>query len=150
MPAFRRWSRGIHGEQVPERYRAATARVDQALLAASFFWPEFVGVDGLILNTDHLPDDRKGYVSDLRAQGWTDSQIEYVVNHVHLLDVFLDDPDRDAIGSEAYLALARALAEMWAARLAQAYPGTRFRVGVSDPEESPEIEVYAYVVRDDQ
>jgi len=61
------------------------------------------------------------------------------INHLHVCDVFLNDPDHDAIPLEVYGFLADVIADLWRRRLQDAFPQRRFEVGVTDRDVSPEV-----------
>ncbi len=143
VPDFQPWRerRGDSGDW--RGYQAYVARVGHVLAVLPYLWPPFVEIEGLVLNRDHLPrEDRHAYLQQFRDRGASDGEIEYIVNHVHVPDMFLNDPDRDAVDAAVYTFFAGVMAEMWAHRLRSLFPGREFAVGVADEESAPQVYVY--------
>jgi len=139
-PAYQRWCMHAPSESRDlASYTAHLARVDHLLCYLSILYPTFVSVDDLILRADALPDDWNAFMSQARAAHWSPRQIEYIINHLHVCDVFLNDPDYDAIPLEVYGFLADVIADLRRKRLQDAFPRRRFEVGVTERDASPEV-----------
>jgi hypothetical protein len=145
-PAFQRWNDKVPVTQVDDwiGYRAYTARVDQALCFIDRLWPEFVEVEGLVLRKNAIPKDWNEYVRQAREKNLTSRNIEYLINHLHVSDMFLNDPDRDNVNGVVYTFLANTMADMWRSRLTESFPHKRFSVGVDFEQVDPEV--YAYTM----
>jgi hypothetical protein len=151
-PAFQRWREAVPASQRDDEqaYAAYVARVDHWLCLLDVLWPKFIEVDGLVLRaSDRLQNQREQnrLLHPMRALEWSDSDIEYVINHVHVPDLFLSDPDRDQIDDRVYLYLANVIAEVWRCRLEALFPDVQFEVGLSGDEHDPEV--YVCVVRNE-
>ena len=139
-PAYQRWCMHAPSESRDlASYTAHLARVDHLLCYLSILYPTFVSVDDLILRADALPDDWNAFMSQARAAHWSPRQLEYIINHLHVGDVFLNDPDYDAIPLEVYGFLADVIADLRRKRLQDAFPRRRFEVGVTERDASPEV-----------
>ncbi len=145
-PAFDRWKKSFTGDDDWQAFQSYISRVHHVVSSLEFLWPEFVDVDGLVLNKSRLPQHHQRYIQQFRAQGWSDSDIENVINHIHVADLFLNDPDRDEIDGRILSYIAQTMAKIWLCRLSTLYPDRRFVVGVTDEATSPEV--YVYSVRD--
>lgn len=153
-PAFQRWIAPWKENPPPnleEMYRSHTARADQFLCVLAVAWPEFIEKEGMILRKLPFMDDEEQWqerMRDFRAAGYADTQIEYVLNHIHISDAILNDPDRDTLDLDVYLTIADTMAEMWRYKLAAMYPDKKFEVGVGNREDDPEV--YAVTIREDE
>lgn len=143
-PAFQRWNEKLPVSHLDdwEGYQAYTARVDQALCLIDWLWPEFVEVEGLVLRKKAMPKDWNEYVRQAREDNWTSHNIEYIVNHLHVSDIFWNDPDRQNISGEVYVFLAEVIADMWRCRLTELFPHKKFSVGVDFEQVGPEVHAY--------
>lgn len=95
-------------------------------IAYSFlFWPEFIEHDGCVIlknrfDTNNFEDWKKTvYVK-------TYGQIESVLNHIHILDLFGTDEKRNEIGYEQIRFLGNRICAFYAAKLNIEFPGREF------------------------
>ena len=141
-PAFHHWNDNVPVSQQDDwkSYASWKARVDQLLC--------FIEKEGLILRKSAVRDDQKwrALLCSARAENWSASNIEYVVNHIHIADLFPNDPDADQIDDKVFFFLANTIADMWRGRLEALFPEKQFVVGVSSDEFDPEV--YAHMKRD--
>lgn len=146
-PAFRRWNKGGRVEDSGKwaSYQVYSTRVDQMLCYIDLLWPEFIETDDLILRKGAIPEDWARFIEAARTANWSLSDIEYVVNHLHLSDVFLNDPDRDSIDMTVYTFLAQTISDTWKSRLNTLFPKREFVVEVNQEDGIPEV--FAYAVR---
>lgn len=143
VPAFQKWQEAMPQTNDSQGFQFFTARVDQMICFADVFWPEFVEQDGLILRKSNVPDDWNDYVAKAQKANWSASDYEYIINHLHIMDLFINDPDRDNIGVEVFVFLAQTIAEMWKCKLKALFPTRTFVVGVANPEVEPEVFAYS-------
>ena len=116
------------------------------MYALDLLWPNFVGHDGLLLRdaASKSPEEWDTYLQEFRALNWTNAQIEYVVNHVHLSqDTFTADPDWDKIDTSVWLPLAHTIADVWRCRLKELFPKRTCIVRVDEAG----MEIYAQTIR---
>ena len=146
-PAFQKWHSKVQGTSKNSwrSYQDYFTRVDQVLCLLDIVWPEFEERDGMILRMSNMPDDWFQFKQQADQSGWSKSEMEYVINHLHIADLFLNDPDRDKIDNSIYQFLAFTLADAWECKLKMLFPNMNFAVGVS--EENIDPEVYAYLLR---
>lgn len=84
------------------RYEYHRSRIGQAIFLEDLFWPTFIEREDLILRVHTDPaSDLEESVRRFQEIGWTPLQIEYVLNHVHIADSFLGDPERDKVQTGA-------------------------------------------------
>lgn len=89
--------------------------VTAAVALARFFWPEFIEVRGCILLKDrYAPETFREWEGELHSR----ADIEAVINHVHLWDVF---PRDDAMSEDAMAFLGRVIEATWTAALVAAF-----------------------------
>ena len=141
LPSFKMWAGEREGdiESQWRLFKSSIRRIDQAFSLTDLLWPNFIIWEGLLLRSASLPEDIAGYISEFRDKGFSDSQIEYAINHVHLADQFINDPDRDNVGNDAFLFLANSISEMWSCRLKDEFPDICLEIGVNENEGDPEI-----------
>lgn len=118
-------------------YQAHLARVDEAIYLAAYFWPDFVEREGMILRRDAMPSEVEGYLKSF--VGRSKAQIEYIVNHLHVSDIFPNDPRRDIYTNKVYIHIAEIIAQMWRSRLAEIFPNRNIVVQVANRESDPEV-----------
>ncbi len=145
-PAYQRWNDKVPVTEVDdwESYQAYTARVDQALCLIDWLWPEFVEVDGLVLRKKAMPKDWNEYLRQASEKDLPSRNIEYLINHLHVSDIFWNDPDRQNISGDVYAFLANTMADMWRSRLTELFPHKKFSVGIDFEQVDPEV--YAYTM----
>lgn len=125
IPELQDWNNG-QGIDL-DGYLSCIGNYELAIAFAHFFWPTFVEHDGCILNG---APDPKNYLDWKAATNDNKTSIEALLNHVHILDLFLNveqPPTRDQI-----IYLGRQLQSMWSAKLKLDFPGRNFTVTFSD------------------
>ena len=101
-----------------------------AIAYADLFWPSFLAHDGCIFLSHRF--EKANYDSWLATTKGNRRAVETVINHVHILDLFMQrDPEPVR---EQVVYLGRLLREMWHAKLARDFPGQS--IVVSFPEEA--------------
>jgi hypothetical protein len=149
IPAFQRWKNGVPNDQKDDwqSYWAYIGRIDTAICLLDILWPEFVQKEGLFLRRSALPYDWEQFIQQAQRANWSPSEIEYVINHVHITDLFLNDPDRDQIDPRVFRFLAEEIASMWKCKLNLLFPTEQFIVEAKT--EQDESEVYVCKQRED-
>lgn len=102
----------------------------QAIAYAELFWPSFVEYDGCILFAGRF--DQANFQSWMAATGGDKRAVEGVVNHTHILDLFVKHEIKPT--REQVVWLGRLLREMWQAKVDRDFPGRG--VVVSFPEDA--------------
>jgi hypothetical protein len=144
LPSYNRWINSMEHDKDADwsLYIAYIRRVDQVIALMDLFWPEFMIWENMLLRSSVMPEEitqREEYITQFRELGWSDSDIEFVVNHVHIHDEFINDPDYSIIPGEVYEFLAYAISEMWACKLKRDFPERQVEVGVKMDNGSPEV-----------
>jgi hypothetical protein len=139
-PAYQRWCANVPPDSCDvASYTAYVARVDHMLCYINILYPTFVRRGDLVLRSEGIPDDWSDFMRQAQEAQWSGSDIEYVINHVHITDLFLNDPDRDAIQIEVYGFLADMIADLWQKRLQDTFPDRQFDVSVTNRDISPKV-----------
>ena len=128
-------------------YRSVHATFDQMVLYLELFCPQFIEVRGLILRETSVPDNLDEVINQMASEGRPLANVEYLYNHLHVHDFCLNDPDYDDVPQEVVVSIAKTLASMWQMQLISSFPDKTFVVGIGN--EDAEVEVFAYVDRDD-
>lgn len=84
---------------------------------ATLFWPDFVVHDDCVFR--HEPGDAH-YSSWMEHLKGDKSRVEFVINHVHILDMFANEdfePSEDVI-----MHVGKLLQDMWSCKLARDFP----------------------------
>ena len=119
VPETRDWNGG-RGISVAD-WIECVGSVEHAIGYGELFWPEFVELDGCVFFAGVTEGNYKAF---LEQTGGDKRAVEAVLNHRHLLDLFVDSqPTREQV-----VYLGRLLREMWAAKLARDFPARRFVV----------------------
>jgi hypothetical protein len=128
----------VNGQDLPTEVAAwltNIGRYEDAVRYGSLFWPTFAEMDGCVFLGPGVPDT----LGEWRAKLGTDRErIEAVLNHRHILELFLGAPEPSV---EVTRRLGRLLQEMWTAKLSRDFPGRQFVVTLSDGDD-PEITFY--------
>ncbi len=148
QPEFQTWKaanphQGDWG--VYEAYEHINARMSTMMYALDLLWPNFVEHDDLLLRdtSSRSPEEWNTFLQQFRALNWTNAQIEYVINHVHLSqDTFTADPDWTKIDNAVWLPLAHTIADIWRCRLKELFLGRHVVVRVDEEE----LTIYAQTV----
>lgn len=127
IPGLAEWNNGngidVHG------YLSCIARYDHAVAYATLFWPDFVLHDDCVFFHPPDPDTYRNWMTQCKGDR---AQVEAVMNHHHIVDIFLNseiEPTREAV-----LHLGRLLKDMWQCRLRASFPERRFKVEFYDDD----------------
>jgi hypothetical protein len=112
----------------PCGWLANVGSLGQAIAYGELFWPSFVEHDGCILFASRF--NRDNFQSWVAATGGDRRAIEGVINHTHILDLFVQHASHPT--REQVVWLGRLLKEMWQAKVDRDFPGRG--VVVSFPE----------------
>lgn len=119
-------------------------RVDRMILCVDVIAPNFIEIDGMVLNESRIPIEP--HFSNWRKKAKKSAKdkcgVEFVINHIHMGDLFYQDPDRDEIDDIVYQEIAKAITRVWEALLIKQFPDRSFIVGVSGEEFDPEVFFY--------
>ncbi len=123
LPDFEKW-RAINGESFSMfDYIFASSHVEIAIAYTKVFWPDFFEYKGGYFLKDIF--DESIYQQWEEKLKGNISEIEKVINHLHIEDLF---QDTESFSQQNILYLGSIIAEMWSARLSQLYPSVKFEV----------------------
>lgn len=144
IPRYQQWQ---HINQITDIYfyRNIHLRVEQMLFCLSFISPKFLEYEGLILREEVIPENWIDFKQQAQNNQWKKSDVEYVLNHLHISDIFLNDPDRDKIPLSVYLEIAQAICLLWQYSLKKMFPNKAFVVEVAQEDDDPEV--FFYLIR---
>ena len=117
------------GTASPEEYAFFKSSLAVAIGFSDLFWPPFIEHGGMVFraaSSDLSPEESANIVSWLKRFGGDRSETERMLNHVHLIDLFLQRNREPEPLQLAYLG--RVLQETWDAKLAKDFPGKMFLV----------------------
>ncbi|THF67964.1 hypothetical protein E7T06_18610 [Deinococcus sp. Arct2-2] len=113
----------LWGEQFDlSEYLNKKGNRDLAVAFASLFWPQFIEVDGCILRAENY--DPVSFQNWMKSTEGNRSQVESVLNHLHVYDLFQDDLEHPL---EVYEYLAQILHRTWQAALTEQFPDKKFK-----------------------
>lgn len=114
----------------PVGWLANVGSLGQAIAYSELFWPSFVEHDGCVLLAGRF--DHQNFESWLAATNGDRRAVEGVMNHTHILDLFVQHQTEPT--QEQVVWLGRLLKEMWQAKLDREFPGRD--IVVSFPEDA--------------
>ena len=127
IPDLPRWNNG-NGADV-SAFLCYIARYDHAIAYATLFWPDFILHDECVFLD---PPDAKTYSNWMVQCKGDRTQVEAVMNHHHIVDIFVNsevEPSREIV-----LHLGRLLKDMWQCKLQASFPERRFKVEFYDDD----------------
>jgi hypothetical protein len=104
-------------------YLAAHGTYELAAAFSRLFWPEFVEVEGCVLLAEKY--DAQNFVQWQHQLAGDRHQLEAVINHLHVYDLFPNDPG-DHLDQAVLEDISQTLLRCWQAALHEAFPGKRF------------------------
>jgi hypothetical protein len=125
IPELSEW-RKLNGYDFSiEDWIVSEGNVKHAIGYSILFWPEFVEHEDCVFLENHF---NKGNFENWKNSGYVENyaQIEAVLNHIHILDLFGTDEKKDEVNYEQILFLGDRLLKMLSAKLKVEYPGRKF------------------------
>jgi hypothetical protein len=139
IPELQAWNdgKGIDAES----WIRCIGRFDHAVGYAQLFWPEFTIHDDCIMFTDFTVESYQKWMNHTSGHR---GQVEAVMNHRHILDLF--SRDESDVPRELVLHLGRMLRDMWECKLKRDFPGREIVVSFPDEhlEDLREYEITIY------
>jgi hypothetical protein len=130
-----------------ETFQSTLLRLDTMIYSLNYLWPTFAEVDGLVLREEGKPWTTKRLQEYWTLnRGLSAEQIEFLVNHLHLIELVRNSPAKGEIDETVWWYFAETVAEMWRCRLKQQFPDKRFHVEV---HEGYGLEIWLWTIRDD-
>lgn len=137
------------GPASPEHYAFFESSLEVALGFSDLFWPPFTEYNSMVFRgvPESLDEAGESNIANwLKAFEGNCSQVERMINHIHLIDLFCE---RSREGSGYQIAyLGRVVRETWEAKLKLDFPGKTFAVELflSEPDESGESAVGDWLI----
>jgi len=124
-----------------ESWIACTGNFSLAVGYASIFCPEFVEFEGYIFRGEEFGEEA---ISSLRSfesqEGSTPGSIEWVMNHLHILDLHCSDHENLTVDKIVFLG--EKLKAIYEARLAYLFPGKPCIVEFYKPDDEQDLVAY--------
>jgi hypothetical protein len=127
----------------PWSYLNLRADYDLAAAFSKLFWPDFIEVEDYVLLAENY--EQTNFEDWKKRFNGGRHDIEAMINHVHIRDLFLNSPKHVEYPGKLHKYLADVLAICWKHALQEAFPERTFTVSVfDDPVHSygPEITFY--------
>jgi hypothetical protein len=112
-----------------ESWVGCTGNLNLAVGYCTVFWPKFEVVKDYILTEGWTHEGLAGFESQPQS---TPKSVEWVLNHLHLADIHLNDDSPAA--ADRLLFLGRTLRDVYAAKLAWEFPDRPCEVKLYIPE----------------
>jgi hypothetical protein len=125
FPKFRRWQQEFQNESLTLwDYVTAKADIEIVGAAATLFWPTVIDREGCIILQNQIRESafaqwRDYYQGDIPA-------IERMMNHVHLVDLFVNSYDQESLTTLDFIG--QIMARCWRSALHEQFPALQFEV----------------------
>jgi hypothetical protein len=125
IPELADW-RKLNGDQFSiEDWVVGEGDIKFAIGYSILFWPEFIEYDDCVILKSHF--DSNNFESWKNTEYvFNYAQIESVLNHIHILDLFGADEKKNEVNYEQILFLGNRLCEIYKAKLKLEYPEKKF------------------------
>ncbi len=125
IPELADW-RKLNGDQFSiEDWVVGNGDIKFAIGYSILFWPEFIEYDECVILKSHFDSNN--------FESWKDTeyvisyaQIETVLNHIHILDLFGSYKKREEVNYEQILFLGNQICNIYTAKLKLEYPEKNF------------------------
>ena len=137
IPEIREFQKDNNHHFNVEDWIAIKGNIKLAIGYSSIFWPDFVEYEDCVFLKSHFSLEnynewkKVDYVKHF-------SQIEYVINHIHILDLFLSEKHSD-IKKEQVVYLGNILREMYDSKLKTQFKHRKFVVTFNDQDETSDL-----------
>ena len=125
IPDLSNWRKYNGKDFSIEDWVVGEGNVNFAIAYSFLFWPEFVEYDDCIIFKNHF--DKNNF------ENWKNTeyiknygQIESVLNHIHILDLFGTDEKKDEVTYDQILFLGNKLCEIYSIKLKHEFPEKKF------------------------
>ncbi len=125
LPQLRDWNNGQGID--PLSWVGCSGNFDLAIGYTALFWPDFAEHDDMVFVQHAFTSTPLSEIKSCLEKSSNDkTQVERLINHLHLLDThYVGCPD---VTPEKLEFLGKTLQETWAAKLSKDFPGARFAV----------------------
>lgn len=125
IPELTEWRKFNGDEFSIEDWIASEGNIKYTIVYSLIFWPEFIEYDDCVI--------LKNRFDSQNFENWKNteyiksySQIESVLNHIHILDLYGTDEKRDEINYDQIVFLGNKLCEIYSAKLKIDFPEKKF------------------------
>ena len=143
IPELSDWRKHNGNEFSIEDWIVSEGNIKFAIAYTKLFWPEFTLYDDCVI--------LKNRFSLTNFENWKNteyiksySQIESVLNHIHILDLFGTDEKRDEVNYEQILFLGNKLCDIYSTKLKVEFPEKRFKFEFNGNEQFKETDEYEF------
>ena len=130
----------VPGPAAPEDYALLESKIEIALGLTELFWPPFVEYEEMAFRgsaEDPVDDEAsKNLASWANTFNGSGSEVERMVNHEHLVDLFEQRHGEAEPDPEKLIYLGKVVRDMWAAKLKLDFPNRNFNVDLYVSEQS--------------
>lgn len=139
-PYYHNWTLSTSSDQHNlQAFMAYHARVYQLLMYIDVLLPDFIEKDGYVVRVSAIPENWDLFLEEANAAHWGKRDVEYALNHIHVKDLFLNDPDIDTIDDDVFHFIADMISASWDWRLKQLFPQKHVEVAVKERDWNPEV-----------
>ncbi|WP_189089804.1 hypothetical protein [Deinococcus ruber] len=119
--------------------------LDLSVAFAQLFWPTFMEIDGCVLRKERYSPDN--FQSWMQSTNRDRRQVESLLNHLHVYDLFRDDKEYSL---EVYEYVAKILCRTWQVALSEQFPDKQFIFHyVTEPDDYGPI-IYFWQYREEE
>ena len=141
IPDLSKWRKFNGNDFSIEDWIAGEGNIRLTIAYSFLFWPEFIEYDGCVILKNHFSiENFENWKTAEYVENY--AQIESVLNHIHLLDLFGTDEKRDEINYEQILFLGKKLCEIYSAKLKVDFPEKEFIFNFNGDEKLEAFDEY--------
>ena len=135
------WRKNIGNEFSIEDWIVSEGNIKFLIAYSLLLWPEFTEYDGCVILKNRF--DIQNFENWKNTEYVkTYAQIESVLNHFHILDLFGTDEKRNEINYEQIVFLGNKLCEIYSAKLKLEYPEKKFTFNFNGSEKLDATDEY--------
>ena len=141
IPELADW-RKLNGDQFSiEDWLVCEGDIKFAIGYSILFWPEFIECDDCVILKSHFDSNNfESWKNTEHVKNY--AQIESVLNHIHILDLFGADEKKNEVNYEQILFLGNRLCEIYKAKLKLEYPDKKFTFDFNGNEKLEVLDEY--------
>jgi hypothetical protein len=127
LPQLKKWQAQFDDSMGVWNFLSREGSATLAIAYSTLFWPSFIEVQSCVLLRHRYKEET--FIKWLDHFGGRARDVEAMINHVHLWDLF--DPESEGVPEEAMEDLAYIVSKCWEAALRDSFPSRSFEVTVS-------------------
>ncbi len=125
IPELSEWRKNNSKDFSIEDWIISEGNVKFTIAYSILFWPEFIEIDECVIYKNRFDiDNFENWKNTEYIKNY--AQIESVLNHIHILDLFATDEKKDEVNYEQILFLGNKICEMYLAKLQLEFPEKEF------------------------